>query len=203
MHPEILSREQIELFPLLKKFGKKYGLVGGTAVALHLGHRRSIDFDLFSYEAFKNISLEKKIQSVTTIDRALVNREGEFTFVAKRVKITFFNYPFPIEYGVNFNKLINIPDLLTLAAMKAYALGKRAKWKDYVDLFFIIKDHCSIEDIQSKGKDIFGGGFNSKIFRSQLSFFEDINYEEKVDFLPGFEVSEKKIKKALREFSIS
>ena len=40
----------------------------------------------------------------------------------------------------NFEDIINIPDLPTLAAMKTYALGRRGKWKDYVDLYFIIKD---------------------------------------------------------------
>jgi len=59
LHKEILSPEQIELLPFLKKFKNNFGLAGGTAVALQIGHRRSIDFDLFSHKFFKNISLEK------------------------------------------------------------------------------------------------------------------------------------------------
>ncbi len=51
-HKEILTKEQIKLLPLLGKFSKDFGLVGGTAVALHLGHRRSLDFDLFSSKKF-------------------------------------------------------------------------------------------------------------------------------------------------------
>lgn len=49
--------------------------------------------------------------------------------------------------------------------MKAFALGRRAKWKDYVDLYFIIKDYHSIDEICTKGKEIFEGEFNEKIFR--------------------------------------
>ena len=48
MQNHILTPNQKELFPLLKKFKKYYYLAGGTAIALHIGHRRSIDFDLFT-----------------------------------------------------------------------------------------------------------------------------------------------------------
>ena len=54
MHPEILTHGQIQLLSLIKKFAPQFGLVGGTAVALQLGHRRSIDFDLFSQKEFNN-----------------------------------------------------------------------------------------------------------------------------------------------------
>ena len=48
MHDNILTNEQRNLLPLIKAFSKDYYLVGGTAIALHIGHRRSIDFDLFT-----------------------------------------------------------------------------------------------------------------------------------------------------------
>lgn len=202
LHLEILTSEQNTLLPFLKKFGKKYGLVGGTAIALHLGHRRSIDFDLFTEKEFEGILLEREVRRKITISRVLKNKESEFTFVTGSVKITFFNYPFPIEYPINLNNIIKIPDILTIAAMKAFALGRRAKWKDYVDLYFIIKYKYSIGDITAKGKKIFGNEFNSKIFRTQLSYFDDINYDERVEFMPGFAVSDKKIKATLVEFSL-
>ena len=203
LHKEILSPEQIELLPFLKKFKNSFGLAGGTAVALQIGHRRSIDFDLFSHKFFKNISLERNIRMATKVDKMLVNREGEITFFTKKVKTTFFCYPFVIDYVEHLDTVIKMPSLLTLAAMKAYALGKRAKWKDYVDLYFIIKQYHSIAEIAEQGKNIFGHEFNSKIFRSQLSYFDDVNYVEAIEFMPGFAVSEKKIKKALMEFSLS
>ena len=48
MHKEIFTKEQEKILPLVVDFSDRFGLVGGTAIALHLGHRRSIDFDLFS-----------------------------------------------------------------------------------------------------------------------------------------------------------
>ncbi len=63
------------------------------------------------------------------------------------VKVTFFAYPFEITAPVAFEKYIKIPSLLTLGAMKAYALGHRGKWKDHVDLYFILRDHHTIGEI--------------------------------------------------------
>lgn len=55
MHKKILSKNQTELLPLVTKFKREFYLVGGTAIALHIGHRQSIDFDLF-----KEKSINKK-----------------------------------------------------------------------------------------------------------------------------------------------
>ncbi len=49
MHREILSPKQQELLPLIRQFNREYYLAGGTSVALHIGHRRSIDYDLFKF----------------------------------------------------------------------------------------------------------------------------------------------------------
>ena len=80
-------------------------------------------------------------------------------------------------------RLLVMTSLLSLAAMKAYALGGRAKWKDYVDLYFIMKDHYSIKEIIKKADELFGSSFNGRFFRQQLGYFDDINYSEKVEFL--------------------
>ncbi|KKR35386.1 MAG: hypothetical protein UT67_C0002G0010 [Candidatus Magasanikbacteria bacterium GW2011_GWA2_40_10] len=203
LHTEILLKDQRDLLPFLKKFSKEYGLVGGTAVALHLGHRRSIDFDLFTGKLFDGKSLERRVRRATKIDEVLKNRDSEFTFFTHNVKVTFFNYPFPIAYTESLSSYIKIPNIITLAAMKAFALGQRSKWKDYVDLYFIMKDYFTCEEISKKARELFAGEFNAKLFRAQLSYFDDIDYREQVEFLPGFEVNEKIIKKALVDFSIT
>lgn len=201
MHKEILTEEQVKLLPVLKSFSRSFGLVGGTAVALHIGHRRSIDFDLFTDKEFDSMAIRRKIKENTSIDKVIVDKLDEFTFVAKEVKFTFFRYIYEIEYSQKLDSIIKLPDLLTLAAMKAFALGRRAKWKDYVDLYFIMRDFYGINEIVKKGNEIFGSEFNSKIFKVQLSYFKDINYQESVKFMPGFEVDDKEIKKQLIKFS--
>lgn len=203
MHAEILTQEQHELLPLVALFKKDFGMVGGTAIALHLGHRESVDFDMFSKEKFSNISLRRKIEQVRRIDKELVNKKTEFTFLIGSVQFTFFEYPFDIDYSEHFENVARLPTLVTLAAMKAYALGQRAKWKDYVDLYFIMRDHHSLHEIERATENIFGDSFNPKLLRQQLAYFEDINYDEAVTFKPGFDATEETIKKTLTEFSLS
>jgi len=58
--------------------------------------------------------------------------------------------------------------------MKAFAFGRRAKWKDYVDLYFILRDYYSIAEICTEAK---------KLFREQLAFHNDIDFTEPVEYL--------------------
>ncbi len=71
------------------------------------------------------------------------------------VKVTFFAYPFEIRATEAFEDIIRLPPLKTLAAMKAYAMGRRAKWKDYVDMMFMLRDFFSIEEVSSEARTIF------------------------------------------------
>jgi hypothetical protein len=102
-----------------------------------------------------------------------------------------------VDHTIKLGKVVTMPDLLTLAAMKAFALGRRAKWKDYVDLFFILKSFFSVGEVADKAKELFQGSYNSKLFRQQLAYFDDINYDEEVFFFPGYEVPEEEIKSFL------
>lgn len=176
--------------------------MGGTAIALHIGHRRSIDFDLF-----KSTSLNAKIilQRASEFSSKVVvtrNVQDQLNMMVTNVKVTFFEFPFPVKASVSFDKYINLPSLLTLAAMKAFALGRRSKWKDYVDLYFIIRDHYSIEEISIEAQSIFGELFSEKLFRAQLCYFEDIDYSEEVEFLSGFKTDTSVIKAFLEEISL-
>lgn len=202
MHEEILTAAQLKLLPIVKSFSKRFGLVGGTAVALHLGHRESIDFDLFSFDVFSNYSVKTKVTKHRAIDTVLVNKKGEYTFLIEGVKFTFFQFPYKIHYSESFGDIVRMPDILTLAAMKAFALGRRAKWKDYIDLYFILKANYSIAQITAKGTEIFGKEFNEKIFRVQLAYFEDIDYSEQIIYRDGCATDDATIKKALVEFSL-
>lgn len=202
MHKEILTKTQLKLLPTVKLFSKEFGLVGGTAIAFHLGHRESIDFDLFNFNEFANYSIKRKITKNTAIDTVLINRKGEYTFLIDGIKFTFFQFPYKINYSEWFDDIIKLPDILTLAAMKAFALGRRAKWKDYVDLYFILKAQHTVSEITAKGVEIFDNEFNEKIFRTQLSYFEDIDYSEQIIYKDGFKIDDEVIKKALVEFSL-
>ena len=123
--------------------------------------------------------------------------------IANGVKVTFFQYPFPVEARTKALKTFRIPDLLTLAAMKAYALGRRSKWKDYVDMYFLLTAHFTIRQISEKAEDLFGELFSEKMFRVQLAYFEDVDYSEQVDYLIQNPPTDEQIKSQLTELAIT
>lgn len=200
MHAEILTKNQIRLLPLVRQFSKQFFLVGGTGIALHLGHRRSIDFDLFTTRPFENSAIKGSLSKGAKIEQIIRDEEGQYSLLANGVQMTFFHYPFKISPKIWFDDIIKIPSLLTLSAMKAYALGRRAKWKDYVDLFFILNKVRKIDAIAREARRIFGNEFNEKLFREQLCYYKDVNYSEKVIYLPGFSVQDSVVKKSLIQF---
>jgi hypothetical protein len=202
MHKEILSEEQKNIFPNLKIFSADFSLVGGTAIAFHLGHRQSIDFDLASAKPVNAFSVRKRVLEFGKIETVILDNADEYSLVVNGIKFTFFNYPFLIEFSEPVDDIIPVPDIYTLAAMKAYALGRRAKWKDYVDLYFIANKAGSLDPIIEKAKKIFGKEFSEKNFRVQLSYFDDIDYSEKVIFMKGCEVNDEEIKNKLIEYSV-
>ena len=205
-HKEIFSEEQAGLLQTVKLFREDFGLVGGTAVALQLGHRESIDYDLFTKEPtaiFSIPKLRRRFERGALIGKVVVDEDPEFTFTTKtNVKVTLYRFPFRVPFTVPLDRTIDMPDLLTLAAMKGYALGRRAKWKDYVDLYFILREH-PLNAIAGRAREIFGHEFNEKLLRTQMAYFEDINYTEPVVFRPGHAVADEEIKRALVEASLT
>jgi hypothetical protein len=202
MHPEVLNNDQNQLLPLLKLFRREFYLVGSTAIALHIGHRESIDFDLFKATPFSSKKILSRIDA-KNFKYVVTRRVSEqLNINVSNVKMTFFEYPYPIEYPVDFDRYVFMPDLLTLSAMKAFALGRRSKWKDYIDLYFLLKEHFSITQIEQKAKSIYGQEFSEKLFRAQLSYHADIDYAEELRFLPRFEVEPEDVKRFLIDISI-
>ena len=183
MHKEILNPDQIYLLDLVRQFKKEFFLVGGTAIALYIGHRRSVDFDLFKFKSIKPKSIIEKI-ALAGYPYLITRRVTEqLNININNVKFTFYQYPFEIDAKQVFKDFLRIPELIDLAAMKAYALGRRNRWKDYVDLYFLLKFHMQIEDLISKASEIFSRHFNAKLFREQLCFFDDLDDSETIDYL--------------------
>lgn len=183
MYKQILNQQQIKLLPFLQNFKREFYLVGGTAIALQIGHRRSIDFDLFKEKSIHPKAIISKIEG-SGFPFIVTRRVTEQLNVSiLDVKFTFYQYPYQISAPVLFENSIKMPQLLDLAAMKAFAFARRSKWKDYVDMYFFLRDYFSVEQISERAIIIFGQLFSPKQFRAQLSYFADINYSEPVEYL--------------------
>lgn len=177
MHLEALTTKGKELFPKLAVFEGFY-LAGGTALALQIGHRISVDFDLFTEEKIKKTLLKKAEEVFYPAHlEIIVNNSGELTLFADGVKITFLAYPFSValpllESGENITRLLSVKEI---AATKAYTVGRRGELKDYVDLFFILKDkHATLAEVFELAEKKYGEAFDTRLFLEQLLYLEDV-----------------------------
>lgn len=92
MHKEILSETQLQLFPVLRGARRRgFYLVWETAIALHLGHRESIDFDLFRAKNFSSNTVHAILCNAKVSWQVLhIHEEGQYTWVIQDVKNHFF-----------------------------------------------------------------------------------------------------------------
>lgn len=175
MHPEALNSEGQKVFPVLKNF-KPFYLAGGTAIALQLGHRLSVDFDLFSQRELPD-SLLATVEKIFSGHKvvAQVNNKDELTVFVDEIKITFLHYPFPVLGDFVEYEGLNILTLPELAATKAYTIGRRGSFKDYIDLYFaIISQSVALPRVIGLAEEKYSNSFNSRLFLEQLIYLEDI-----------------------------
>ena len=183
MHTEALTEEGRKLFPALASFDGFY-LAGGTALALQIGHRRSVDFDLFSEGLIDRtlLSKAKRIFAGFPVEPA-INNPDELTAFIHNVKVTFLSYPFPVIEPLVLVDRLQMLSVKEIGATKAYTIGRRGTYKDYVDLYFIIAEHhASLEEIIAMAEGKFRHEFNSRLFAEQLLFMDDVR-DYQIEFL--------------------
>ena len=112
MHSEILNDRQVELLPLMAQFRREYYLVGGTAIALYIGHRRSIDFDMFKPSLINHKRNLDKISTAPFAHTVTRRVTEQMNLILNDVKVTFFQYPFPVEPTAKFENYFRLPSLL-------------------------------------------------------------------------------------------
>jgi len=174
MHPEAITSKQKSIFDKLESFPEYY-LAGGTALALQIGHRLSIDFDFFSE---KEISVQvlpkiKKIFRNFKIE-VVINHPEQLTVRLDGINLTFVKYPFPPIFKLEKYKGVKLLSIPEIAATKAYVLGRRATQKDYIDLYYILRGkYLTLEKLikiaSKKYKE-----FNPRLFLEQLIYLEDV-----------------------------
>ncbi len=152
MFENVLTVEQMSLAERLLPETKGFYLAGGTALALLLGHRRSLDFDLASSNPISPFDLERKLIRLGFDIQSIFTATGdEFSVLIDGIRVTFFYFPFQIHTKLIWERTdIGLPEMIELGAMKAYALGRRSKWKDYVDLYFLLKFKFSLNELEEK-----------------------------------------------------
>jgi predicted nucleotidyltransferase component of viral defense system len=164
------------LFPKLIAFGDDFYLAGGTALALQLGHRVSVDFDLFSPSPIKKTLLAKVEDKLAEESLApMVATSRELSVMIKGVKCTFLHYPFQVLHPFFALTPIRILSAKELLATKAYTIGRRGSLKDYVDLWAGIEAGvATLPEILELAGQKYTGAFNDRLFLEQLLYLDDV-----------------------------
>ncbi len=194
---EIFDRERLRVFKKLGSFKKTGVLGGGTAIALQIKHRKSFDFDIFIKSKTTDY-LRQKIRKVfghsSQIIKDITNQIDIIT--PGEVKISFVKYPYPPLHPLVMTTSINLFSLHDLASNKAYAIGRRGTWRDYVDMFFFLKEgYTTIDSVIKEAIKRFRGEFNPRLFLEQLVYTKDI-----VDFGVNYLREEYKVEEIVKYF---
>ncbi|HBB65319.1 MAG TPA: hypothetical protein DCZ84_01610 [Candidatus Vogelbacteria bacterium] len=177
MHPEVLSEKTKAVWDTCG-FLKGFYLAGGTALALQLGHRISVDLDFFSDNPIQR-TLLSEIEGIFGPVHILVKNKDELTVIADEVKITFLYYPFLLLHQTVSTGVVPLASVKDIASMKAYTLGRRQSIKDYIDLYFIFsKNLISLSDAMGEARQKYGDAFNDRLFLEQLLYSDDLEDEE-------------------------
>jgi len=177
---EILPRAQRVLWDELRHTPEHFTLYGGTALALRLGHRESVDFDFFSPEPFEADRIIKEIHYLDGAEQRAVAK-NTLTCVVDRgggpVKMQFFGgltlgivEPRQQPEGAGFW----VASLIDVAACKLRVLPERAEAKDYLDVDALLRHGLGLPAMLAAAQVVYGRGFNPLLPLKALSYFDDV-----------------------------
>jgi hypothetical protein len=184
--PEILTRSQQTLLELLSRTAevRTFYLAGGTAVALHLGHRRSRDLDLFRSKDFLPQDLLTVLRDTGELE-VLQEAAGTLTVMLRGVPVSFFRYDYPLLRPLRetpWGLLLAEPE--DIAAMKLAALAGRGSRKDFVDLYFYAREVEPLEVAFRRFREKLSGvNVDPYHLLRSLTFFDDAEPEAMPELL--------------------
>ena len=178
LHLNILPGNQLQLLEILSNqpFITDFYLAGGTGLALNIGHRKSLDFDFFIPGDFDTSVIINKLTQIGTYQRE--NEEkNTINGTLDGVRISFFGYRYKIiDDFITFNK-IRLAGFKDIAAMKLEAIAGRGNKKDFVDMFFLLKQY-TLEEIFIFHVNKYGIGLSNQYhLLKSLVYFADAESE--------------------------
>lgn len=181
MHPEGLAKSTallLDKLSTLPTIGQFY-LAGGTACALHLGHRFSHDLDFFTEKTFNHLSLANDLSKLGNYQSSVLEEETILGLLDE-VKISFFHYRYSLISKTSPYNSIAVADLPDIAAMKIEAISSRGKKRDFIDLYYILmKGSYRLEEtVRLFQKKYHGLDHNLVHIYKSLLYFKDADGDE-------------------------
>lgn len=199
-HPEILTPRQRRVLALIgRPLGERgFFLAGGTAVALHLGHRRSADFDWFAPEFDDPARVADDLRGHGIDLRADQIAPGTLHGAVGGVRITLLRHRYPMLAKLRpWPGGVRIAGRADLAAMKLLAVAQRGAKKDFVDIYAVAQQKKSLQQMVQSYRQKYQTGDIAHLLCS-LAYFDDAERERMPRML--WDVRWRDVKKTIRQW---
>jgi len=203
MHQEAIDEQTKRVWDKIAKtdIAGRFYLAGGTALAVHFGHRKSIDLDFFSSENFSTSDLKRQLSQISEIV-LLGEADGTLHATADHVMVSFFHYGYSLLFPpIKFEGLM-LADKRDIAAMKLDAVSSRGSRKDFIDIYELLKYYTLAELIDFFEMKYTGIKYNMLHILKSLIYFEDADGEPPPVMLheAGWDNIKKNISQAVAAF---
>jgi len=183
-HPEVISPAvartagTLGTLPALRDFY----LAGGTALALYLGHRRSVDLDFFSSKPFNEDALIATLKGLP--DLAVISKAPQTVYLhISGTKVSFIGYDYPLLFPLAQFHSLAVADVRDIACMKLSALASRGSRRDFVDLYVVAQQYGIPQLLDLFQKKFAQANYNLLHVRKSLTYFADAEQEPLPDML--------------------
>lgn len=189
----------MEILPLFGAFKKQFYLAGGTGLALQIGHRDSLDFDFFTPDHFDVAAFHSNLIEIfggKKIIATLEEKDSLNVVIDDEIKLSFLRYAYKLIEPCIEEEYLKIASVEDIACMKLSAIVSRATWKDYIDIFFILKKiplDKLLFAMAQKMPDL-----DRNLVLKSLVYFDDIPQEE-ILFKGDFEILRKDVEVSLEK----
>ena len=174
------------------EFLKKYSLVGGSALALYLCHRKSEDLNFFTFEdVYEKREILHFCQRFSRFE-VLNESQDQLDLLIEGVKTTFFNARWSFLKPEKKEPL-NVASLDSIAAMKVNVLFLRAKYRDYYDVYFLADKVFDLSALYETSKRVVPG-LTKKLFCIALTYIDDIEDDNILHLEPAVQLSKQDIR---------
>lgn len=149
-------------------------LAGGTSLALQIGHRTSVDLDLFGVLSIEPDEVLETIRPLGNIS-IIKNSKNIHIFTINNIKVDLINYGYPWLVPVNNTDFLRLAGLEDICAMKLAAITGRGTKKDFIDIYFLLQ-YFSLEEMLHFYSEKYTDGSIFMVIKS-LSYFDDAEEE--------------------------
>lgn len=149
-------------------------LVGGTSLALQIGHRTSIDLDLFGKLTIDDFKLSEILSRFDTVSQ-IQNTQNIKSYLINSIKVDIVNYPYLFQEPIVMVDGLRLADRKDIAAMKLAAVTGRGTKKDFLDIYFLLSEF-SLKEMFGFYNQMYADGSEFLVLKS-LSYYEDAEDE--------------------------